>query len=169
MARQRSADPEIEIQLPITPMLDMTFQLLVFFILTFRPANLEGGLECSLPAAGVPVPRQPFDAPPRLSAVQPSSPAQVTVLIKTARDGVHDGHISALLVQTIEGETVVPDPAKLVKFLQNYRNNTPEVTEIRIAAEGRLKYACVMDVMDACLMAGYRNVGFAPPPDLGAN
>src|SRR5208337_3991289 len=70
MARQRSADPEIEIQLPITPMLDMTFQLLIFFILTFRPANLgEGKLDFSLPAAGHTGNNQPLDMPPPPSEV----------------------------------------------------------------------------------------------------
>ena len=35
--------------LPITPMLDMSFQLLSFFILTFHPMPTEGQLSINLP------------------------------------------------------------------------------------------------------------------------
>ena len=38
-----------EPDLPITPMLDMSFQLMAFFILTFRPAPIEAQLALSLP------------------------------------------------------------------------------------------------------------------------
>jgi len=37
---RRSKQVEVEVQ--ITPMLDMAFQLLTFFILTYRPAPTEG-------------------------------------------------------------------------------------------------------------------------------
>jgi biopolymer transport protein ExbD len=39
----------VEPDLPITPMLDMSFQLLAFFILTFNPAPTEGQIALSLP------------------------------------------------------------------------------------------------------------------------
>src|SRR4051812_46773704 len=38
--------------LPITPMLDMSFQLMAFFILTFKPAPTEVQLALMLPTAG---------------------------------------------------------------------------------------------------------------------
>jgi biopolymer transport protein ExbD len=50
--------------LPITPMLDMSFQLMAFFILTFKPAPTEVQLALMLPNAGsrpVPLPSDPFD------------------------------------------------------------------------------------------------------------
>ncbi len=41
-----------EVEIPITPMLDMAFQLLTFFILTYRPAPTEGQFSMNLlPAA----------------------------------------------------------------------------------------------------------------------
>ena len=40
-------------ELPITPMLDMAFQLLTFFIMTYRPSALEGHMDLTLPAAGL--------------------------------------------------------------------------------------------------------------------
>ena len=49
---KRKREPGVEVELPITPMLDMTFQLLFFFIVTFNPQSLEGQLDFMLPAQG---------------------------------------------------------------------------------------------------------------------
>jgi biopolymer transport protein ExbD len=46
--RKKAAD-HVDPDLPITPMLDMSFQLLAFFIFTFRPAPTEGQLMLALP------------------------------------------------------------------------------------------------------------------------
>jgi biopolymer transport protein ExbD len=42
LGRRRLSDPPVSPDLPITPMLDMSFQLMAFFIFTFRPAPAEG-------------------------------------------------------------------------------------------------------------------------------
>ena len=49
MFRRRASTDQVEPDLPITPMLDMSFQLLAFFIMTFRPAPLEGQIAMTLP------------------------------------------------------------------------------------------------------------------------
>lgn len=51
----------VEPDLPITPMLDMTFQLLAFFIFTFKPQNSEAKIALTLPeeqggGSGIPDP-----------------------------------------------------------------------------------------------------------------
>jgi biopolymer transport protein ExbD len=43
MTRRRVSEPDGEIVIPVTPMLDMTFQLLIFFIVTFNPNRLIEG------------------------------------------------------------------------------------------------------------------------------
>src|SRR5882762_9919615 len=47
--RKRSGTDFVEPDLPITPMLDMSFQLLAFFIMTFKPAPTEGQIALALP------------------------------------------------------------------------------------------------------------------------
>src|SRR5947209_14965618 len=47
--RRRKPIPLVDPDLPITPMLDMSFQLLSFFILTFHPMPTEGQLSVNLP------------------------------------------------------------------------------------------------------------------------
>lgn len=48
--RKRTGTEHVEPDLPITPMLDMAFQLLAFFILTFKPSPTEGQILLALPA-----------------------------------------------------------------------------------------------------------------------
>lgn len=43
---------EINMQVPMTPMLDVVFQLLVFFILTFKEPTAEAHLQVNLPSPG---------------------------------------------------------------------------------------------------------------------
>ena len=42
MTRHRKHEAGPEVTLPITPMLDMSFQLLFFFMATFNPTDPEG-------------------------------------------------------------------------------------------------------------------------------
>ena len=43
MSRRRTpTETPLEVRLPITPMLDMTFQLLFYFVIMFKPTPVEG-------------------------------------------------------------------------------------------------------------------------------
>jgi biopolymer transport protein ExbD len=157
----------VNLNLVITPMLDMTFQLLFFFVLTFRPQSaLEGRLDFSLPA--VPEPRgeevTTVISEPRLEE-PPDLPQKLTVVVKTTRDGVHDGNIKELILEAEGGAQVVANVDTLRQALEA-RRPEPGKSQIKIAADSRLKYACIMEVMDACVRSGFTNVGFVPPPDL---
>src|ERR1700733_5409431 len=47
--RKRKPMDPVEPDLPITPMLDMSFQLMAFFIITFRPQPTEAQIMLALP------------------------------------------------------------------------------------------------------------------------
>ena len=49
---QTPGAPGVQLGLIITPMLDMSFQILFFFVMTYHPSALEGQLEMLLPATG---------------------------------------------------------------------------------------------------------------------
>src|SRR5205823_10634929 len=49
MGLTRSRGYDSKVQVPITPMLDFTFQLLFFFLLWFRISGLEGQMDLALP------------------------------------------------------------------------------------------------------------------------
>ena len=52
---RRKSENHEEVELPITPMLDMAFQMLFYFVITFKPATGEGTFDTKL--AGVRQPR----------------------------------------------------------------------------------------------------------------
>jgi biopolymer transport protein ExbD len=167
LRRRKSNSIDSKVEIPITPMLDMTFQLLAFFVLTFQPQSvLEGAVHFSLPAPTTltATGQEQPTVPP--TAGSEEEPTKVTLVVKTVRDGVHDGNISALILQADEGELLVRDVDALKQTLTKMRPESGK-GQIRIAAECGLKYACVMEVMDVCVQSGFTNVGFATPPDLG--
>jgi biopolymer transport protein ExbD len=47
--KHKNVTEDVQPDLPITPMLDMSFQLMAFFLFTFRPAPTEGQIAMSLP------------------------------------------------------------------------------------------------------------------------
>jgi biopolymer transport protein ExbD len=68
MARHRKmVTDQVEADLPIIPMLDMSFQLLSFFIMTFHPSPTEAQISMSLPppqeGGGVGIPDPSADKP----------------------------------------------------------------------------------------------------------
>jgi biopolymer transport protein ExbD len=144
------------VTLPVTPMLDMTFQLLFFLVLTLRvDAEPEGKFElesvpdgCNRPWATL---EQPIDGFPPL----------FTIAVRAWPDG--SGGISSLVVQSTEGERVLANPASLQVWLSGRRAESVKPGGVRIRADQRLKYAAVIEVMDACRRAGFQEIGFAAP------
>ena len=55
-SRSYRPGPPDEVAFPVTPMLDMAFQLLAFFIFTFKPPTAETHLDLDLPATPVALP-----------------------------------------------------------------------------------------------------------------
>jgi biopolymer transport protein ExbD len=157
-------DPPVEVTLPITPMLDMSFQLLAFFVMTFQAANaLEGQLDMYLPKAGNPQSKRPDQVDlTKDSDADLDQQADIAVVVSSQR-----GDVEALSIREKTKTTPVPDVKSLRGALTTLRAELGGMqTAIKIEADGQLKYARLIDVMDACLGAGFRTVGFSPPPDL---
>jgi biopolymer transport protein ExbD len=157
-------DPPVDVTLPITPMLDMSFQLLFYFVMTFQAANvLEGELDLYLPKAGAPQAKQPDQVDlSKESDADLEQQSEITVEVSSRRGGV-DG----LSVREKARNTTVPSVKGLKPVLEKLRGELGgNLTRIKIQADSRLKYARLIDVMDACLGAGFKTVEFAPPPDL---
>jgi biopolymer transport protein ExbD len=171
MAHKQKAEAAPEVELPITPMLDMAFQLLAFFILTYHPSALEGQMELNLPAQAEAKAKTPEDVDPsKLSDNdQVDLPSELTVVLKTQTTG-NVGTISQITVEGKEGGTPVQvddNLQALTKFLEKVQKDLTNKDDIKIQADSAIKYAFVMEAMDACTKAGFKRVGFAAPPDLG--
>jgi biopolymer transport protein ExbD len=168
MRHRRAGDPSLEVNLPITPMLDMAFQLLFFFIMNFNPADLEGQLDMSLPTEVEKQAHDPKDVKPDSKAGNPDlePPSDLTVKVRTQLDGVHDGEISAIFVHKLESrEEPVDGLGGLKAYLRKAQATVANKEAIKIQADGKLKLRSTLKVMDACRQAGFKNISFVPPED----
>jgi biopolymer transport protein ExbD len=174
MKRRRNADPGPEPTLPVTPMLDMAFQLLAFFIIIYRPSDLEGQMQLALPSKATPAAHKPQDVDPNAAHDNDplEIPADLTVVVKTQNDGVNNGTISTLTVEARSGPATIrpagPEQTlteALTRYLHKIKETLEHQTSIKLQADSRLKWDSVVQVMDACRKAGFEDISFVPPPD----
>lgn len=159
--REHSRGDEARVEIPIPAMLDMTFQFLSFFILTFNPPSVaEGQMDLFLPAAGQAKAKSAEQVDPfAFSSDQVDPPTDVTIVIESI-----DGSISKLRIDEKEKSTPVADLRELRTALSTLHAEIGP-GNIKLRADGPLKYGYVIQVMDACLASKFQSVGFAPPSD----
>lgn len=167
MARHTKITEDPGVVLPVVPFLDMTFQLLFYFMCTYHPSDFEGQMEMYLPdkteAQAKEAPQNPM---PNDSDV-PNIEADISVILRTQHDGQRDGDISQIIVRDRTGQDqTVETPQELSKLLTKLRQGIDNKDGVKLQGDGRLKWAKVVEIMDVCRKAGFREVGFAPPPDL---
>jgi len=141
--------------LPITAALDMSFQLLAFFVLTFRPMPVEGQL------AHVKTPIEPVrqegpidgdeirrdDYTIRVYSKSNGEIASMTVSTPTHDTG-NLGTYDALLREL----KAIPKPIDRVL-------PTPTIT---IESSNDLSYARLVDILNVCKQAGHGSINLAP-------
>jgi biopolymer transport protein ExbD len=140
---QKSEGPEV----PITPMLDMAFQLLTFFVLTYKPAPSEGQFVMNL------LPPQPATS---ISAEAPSEkpsdtlPATIRTLPTVLKAGA-----GGRLDQIVVGETPLATDFKALEAeLEKYLND-PDLPfeQTLLKVDPRLRYSEFMRVVNAFMNA----------------
>lgn len=137
--KKRKAAENVEI--PITPMLDMAFQLLTFFILTYHPMPSEVQFGMNLmPAA----PAMKIGETAPEAAQNDALPAMLTTLptVLHAGEGGRLGRVSLNEVE-VQG---MPALRRELEAIKNDPNLKFEQALITI--DGNLKYAELMTVID---------------------
>lgn len=168
MAKRRNADAPLDVELPITPMLDLAFQVLLFFVMTYHPSQLEGQMDLVLPDAAPTKAASVEEANPKQAMQgQVELPSEITVVVKTRHDGATVGGISEIQVQGTAATRSVAKLDELRQELEKARSGLSNQEDIKIQADSGLRYAAVMEVIDTCMKAKFKNVSFGPPPDLG--
>jgi biopolymer transport protein ExbD len=170
MAQRRKEDSGVEVELPIVPFLDFSFQLLFFFVINYHPSALEGQMDLNLPAAGEARAEslEKMDVT-KLPDTEIEVKSELTVVVRTPHDNVNEGTISQISVLGDQGETTGLSIDTLTSHLRAAQKSLSSKSEVKIQADSRLKYYFVVQVMDACHRAGFQNISFAPPPDLGVS
>jgi biopolymer transport protein ExbD len=151
---KRKHDDGTRPDLPITPMLDMSFQLMAFFILTFKPAPTEAQLALALPpatgaAASVAPPPADFNA---------EEDEELKVQVYAAENGT----VSKIVAIRPAGEDTLADTSALFKYLKDEaeqkraKNAKPPKLKLEIAPD--LNYQFVVKMVDESRRAGIDSV-----------
>jgi biopolymer transport protein ExbD len=150
----RPGDAAVRPDLPVTPMLDVSFQLLAFFVLTFRPAPAEAQLPVPYPKEGhgdltVPFPDE-------------ETPATLVVTVEAGPGGIVGN-------MTIREETGPPAEAlgasldRLSAVLRARRaamGGRPSQVKLEVA-EG-VRHEAVVRLLDVGTAAGFADVAAVP-------
>ena len=144
----------IGINVPITPMLDMSFQLLSFFILTFRLMPTEGQLSINLP-------REVTENPDLVLPESENKKDEYTVTVHSSAGG-------ELSLIGLRGPTANLDNIKTFNELLGELNKIPKPggdaskVSITIESANDLNYARLIEVMDLGKKAGFNSVNLMP-------
>jgi biopolymer transport protein ExbD len=167
-----SAPPVV---LPITPMLDMTFQLMFFFLTTFNPSNAkEGQMSLNLPVGGTPAAPHEQQVDPRAEPhrEQVDEKVVVSINLRGQKDPRNRGRLSYLTInidnavdEEIKG-TVEEREQILAEKLAKVKpaDDGKHPPTVRMTADNDIQWSQVMKVMDVCYKTGYQ-VSFAKLPE----
>jgi biopolymer transport protein ExbD len=156
MSRRRHQGTEsVEPDLPITPMLDMSFQLLAFFILTFKPAPTEGQIAMTLPKeeGGAMQMPNPFDEKPvrYIITVEASDEGQIKRMTLKEADSAN------------EPKDLGSDPTAYRDELKRlYDQNKAKPAKLTLEIDPKLFQAYVVQLLDSGVRAGFTDI--APVP-----
>jgi biopolymer transport protein ExbD len=149
--RRRLSRSKADIELNLASMLDMAFQLLAFFILTFRPSPIEGQLSLHLPPA-VPVTNVAAERPDVAEAAEAGGTTAKTLEVSVFADA--NGDVASTQVGlrvAFQGPADVANLHKLDQKLHEafaFEGSPFEQIVIRVAPN--LRYEELMKVIDVC-------------------
>jgi biopolymer transport protein ExbD len=156
LAKRRKRNKDESVDVPITPMLDMAFQLLTFFILTYHPAPTEGQFLMNLlPAA----PATDFRAQAEAEAAASNDalPASLRTLPIVLQAG-ESGRLGTVYLgeQKVEGLDALRKELKSILTDPNLR-----IDQTVIKSDPTLRYSELMHVIDAVSGQGVTKISFA--------
>jgi biopolymer transport protein ExbD len=153
-----------EVEIQVTPMLDMAFQLLTFFILTYRQMPVEGQFAMSLlPASPVMDMNTPVvDAPPPAGQVELPAPLRTLNTTLRASD---EGGLGSIQIGDNPAMTDLEALRAQVKTI--FGSNDLPFEQVLIEVDPRLRYSDLMRVIDVFATENVTKISFATLEDRG--
>jgi len=142
--KRRSSD---EVELNLAAMLDMAFQLLAFFILTFQPFPFEGGLKIWMPEAIPASDSQGATVPLGTSAASLVSASLKTLTISVIADP-KSGEITSIGL----GDTQVTGLAALERRMHDlFADPGNPFEQVQLQISENCRYDELMRVVETCM------------------
>jgi biopolymer transport protein ExbD len=140
--RKKRKRKGLECELNLAAMLDMAFQLLTFFILTFKPAPVEGQIEVKMP------PPKPVTAKSAGGAGSSNVPADAGVnsLVISALPNANGG-LGSMAVGEVQVNSLDALEGRLKTVLMD---ESSPFEQVIVQVGSNLKYEELMKVIDRC-------------------
>ena len=143
----------VEPDLPITPMLDMSFQLLAFFIMTFQPSPTEGQILLALPKE---------DGGPSSNIPNPTDDATVSYVVTVAAG---TGGVIREMFLTEKGAAnpvAVPLGADQKRYYDELKKRSDALKgkpgKLILEMDNALVNEYVVGLLDAGIRAGFKDI-----------
>ncbi|MBL8824722.1 MAG: biopolymer transporter ExbD [Planctomycetia bacterium] len=137
----------------VTPMLDMAFQILAFFVFTYNPSAIEGQFPINLAQAEV---GGEDKAPKPEDKVAPDQPTELKSTLFIEVRAMEGGRLSSIKVGTtdVKPDDTEPDKTEalingLTRELLELKNRNPTEDRITIKGTPTLRWEIMMRVIDA--------------------
>jgi len=143
--RKKRSLPPVKIQPPLTPMIDVTFQLLLFFLLTIVFRMEEGMIPGSLPQKGLGAPSvDPLKEPITVRLLADGEFGKDVIFEVDSRSMTSGKELYEFFVGRIE-------------FLGGSKDSP-----VIIAPQGTVRWQWVVEVFNQAARAEFKEIGFAP-------
>ena len=138
----RKHTEEVKLDLQISPLIDVVFLLLIYFLVTAELIKKEGDVKFMLPAKAEP-------------QVMITLPVEVVILIS------EDGTVEVDGVRYASNDTNLPELAKQMKRLQAMADSQRSTFFVNLLPDKGTLHSRIIDVMDACAEAQVKNLSFS--------
>lgn len=150
-----------DMKISLTSLLDLTFNILAFFVITFKPPLATKDYQVNLPppkaseAAPADATGDIFDGD-----LEPEVFKDVTLTLGSTPNGV----INSL---RLEGRPIEASPNQrilardLAVLVGSFRGTGQNLEAINIVSPPELKYRYLIEVVDVCQQAGFKKINFA--------
>jgi len=143
--RAKRAKPKAKLQPPMVPMIDVTFQLLIYFMLTTTFSQAEGQIPGSLPKAGTGgVSLKQELKPPIHIQIRP---------VGTFKEGV--------VYEMIGSHGLMKNGQELYGSLIARKERVGAGTPVVIKARSDVRWQYVVEAFNQAVQAEFQNIGFA--------
>ncbi len=160
MSRRKKRKSLEAVELNLAAMLDMAFQLLTFFILTFKPAPVEGQINLRMPP---PQSITPIAGGKKAGEdTSNTDPLQgLNTLVVSLAANPKDGSIASMQV---EQDLVATLPRLDAKLQSIFGVDASPKDQVLIHVDSRLTYAALMSVVDVCTRQVIKGKDGTPKP-----
>ena len=169
----------VQLGMIITPMLDMAFQVLFFFVMNYHPAALEGHIDGNLLPPTLVATRGKTEKVEDFPAVDEQPPLEDAMLVVVKTVGKNpeekgDGEPRRILLKRPEAPMPIPVVDEDLGLDRNYKVLREELEKIikepgqskaniKNEGDGDLRHQYLMRAYDVCKQAGYQNISFVAP------